>query len=187
MWSSGLFASFQICLQSLVARSPFCALIMIHVLWSHSVNWVVRDCQKRFRGLVPIFFFSFLTALCYSWCLLPMCSCYCWRLCPQLSPFWFPIHTLPYLPLSKWSCDSKFIVFKNKKKKYYIWLNETLCSTGRAGILPFHHKIILQRSCRGFVSVWHYKVRILTGLQWYVLVEFCYGVLVWFGFLCRYC
>ena len=52
MWGSGLFASFQICLQSLVARSPFCVLIMIHVLWSHSVNWVVRDCQKRFRGLV---------------------------------------------------------------------------------------------------------------------------------------
>lgn len=51
MWGSGLFASFQICLQSLVARSPFCAPIMIHVLWSHSVNWVVRDCQKRFRGL----------------------------------------------------------------------------------------------------------------------------------------
>lgn len=47
MWGSGLFASFQICLQSLVARSPFCVLIMTHVLWSHSVNWVVRDCQKK--------------------------------------------------------------------------------------------------------------------------------------------
>lgn len=63
---SGLFASFQICLQGLVARSPFSALIMIHVLWSHSVNWVVRDCQK---GLGVLFGTGRVVgiAACASW------------------------------------------------------------------------------------------------------------------------
>lgn len=169
MWSSGLFASFQICLQSLVARSPFCALIMIHVLWSHSVNWVVRDCQKRFRGLVPNFFF-FKPALCCGWCLLLMCLVLLVleTLSPLVNSAFSSIFLLVPI-LSKIEFYDSVILsswFSAPKNKFEIWSNETLSSTGRAGVLPFHYKVILQRGSRGFTSVWHYKVRILRRYNW---------------------
>lgn len=93
MWGSGLFASFQICLQSVVARSPFCALIMIHVLWSHSVNWVVRDCQRGLGGR---------EVACASGCLVDLSNSSSMWLFPKIGEVRFPSFLyalIPYLSI----------------------------------------------------------------------------------------
>lgn len=160
MWGSGLFASFQICLQSLVARSPFCPLIMIHVLWSHSVNWVVRDCQKGFRGLAGwrgcrsdcVCTTCASGWLEQSWAIVVFCNFFL-RLM-KLSFLLSLYALLPYLPVF---C----IWIIQKYRGHCIKGNSPTFSfvTGRARILSFHHKVVLQRCSRSFTSLRYYTVR----------------------------